>query len=199
MIDITRPIAPETRVYPGDPKVTVKRVTSIESCGYSISKLEIGSHTATHIDAPAHIFEGGRTVDELELSSLVGRAYLIDLSGKSKIGNDEMEKAFPFKDKNRCEIILLKTESSDQRFARILPDAAKWFAKNGFLTVGIDSESVDSGEGLDNHMMLFGREINIIENLDLKNVEPGYYGFVCLPLKIKGCDGAPARAILLQS
>jgi arylformamidase len=159
----------------------------------------MGSHTATHIDAPAHIFEGGRTVDELELSSLVGRAYLIDLSGKKEIGNDEMEEAFPSKDKDRCEIILLKTESADQNFARILPDTAEWIARKGFMTVGIDSESVDSGEGLDNHMMLLGKEINIIENLDLKNVDPGYYEFVCLPLKIKGCDGAPARAILLQS
>nr|WP_281033918.1 cyclase family protein [Methanohalophilus mahii] len=196
---MTQSIAPETRVYPGDPKVTVKRVTSIESCGYSVSKLEIGSHTATHIDAPAHIFEGGRTVDELELSSLVGRAYLIDFSGKTEIGYEDMEEAFPFKDKNRCEIILLKTESSDQRFTRILPDTAEWIAKKGFMTVGIDSESVDSGEGLENHMMLLRKEINIIENLDLKNVDPGYYGFVCLPLKIKGCDGAPARAILLRS
>jgi arylformamidase len=129
----------------------------------------------------------------------VGRAYLIDLSGKKEIGNDEMEEAFPSKDKNRCKIVLLKTESSNQKFAKILPDTAEWIAKNGFMTVGIDSESVDSGEGLDNHMMLLGKEINVIENLDLKNVELGYYGFVCLPLKIKGCDGAPARAILLQS
>jgi arylformamidase len=159
----------------------------------------MGSHIATHIDAPAHIFEGGRTVDELELSSLVGRAYLVDLSGKTEIGNDEMEEAFPSKDKSRCEIILLKTESSNQKFAKILPDAAKWVAKNGFLTVGIDSESVDSGEGLENHKILLGKGINIIENLNLKNVESGYYGFVCLPLKIKECDGAPTRAILLQS
>ncbi|WP_225420084.1 cyclase family protein [Methanohalophilus profundi] len=196
---MTQSIGPETRVYPGDPKVTVRRITSIESCGYSVSELEMGSHTATHIDAPAHIFEDGRTVDELELSSLVGRAYLVDLSGKTEIGNDEMEEAFPSKDKNRCEIVLLKTESSDQKFARILPDTAEWIAQNGFLTVGVDSESVDSGEGLDNHMMLLGKGINIIENLDLKKVAPGYYGFVCLPLKIKGCDGAPARAILLRS
>ncbi|OBZ34361.1 MULTISPECIES: cyclase family protein [unclassified Methanohalophilus] len=198
MIDITQSIGPETRVYPGDPKVTVERVASIESCGYSVSKLEMGSHTATHIDAPAHIFESGRTVDELELASLVGRAYLIDHSGKTEIGNDEMEKTFSFKDKS-SEIILLKTESSDQKFAKILPDAAEWIVKKGFLTVGIDSESMDSGEGLDNHRILLGKGINIIENLDLKKVEPGYYGFVCLPLKIKGCDGAPARAILLQS
>ncbi|WP_268766004.1 cyclase family protein [Methanohalophilus halophilus] len=196
---MTRSIAPETRVYPGDPKVTVERIASIESCGYSVSKLEMGSHTATHIDAPAHILEGGATVDEVDLSSLVGRAYLIDLSGKNEIGNDEIEKAFPFKEKGRCEIVLLKTESSDQNFARILPDTAEWIAKKGYLTVGIDSESVDSGEELDNHMILLGKGINIIENLDLKNVEPGYYGFVCLPLKIKECDGAPARAILLQS
>jgi len=158
----------------------------------------MGSHTATHIDAPAHIFESGRTVDELELASLVGRAYLIDHSGKTEIGNDEMEKTFSFKDKS-SEIILLKTESSDQKFAKILPDAAEWIVKKGFLTVGIDSESMDSGEGLDNHRILLGKGINIIANLDLKKVEPGYYGFVCLPLKIKGCDGAPARAILLQS
>ena len=235
VIDITVPISPSTRVFPGDPKPSIKSVYTLEVDGCAVSKLSFGSHTGTHVDAPSHILKDGKPVDNLELEGLIGRAVILDFSSKTgALSVDILEPVF--RDVGSHEgitVLLLKTKNpgfrtapgagvdlndTDTRQAEdsgnrkngengefdesvyLEESAATWIVNNGFTTVGIDSFSVDSlaSENLPAHHILLSNRVNIVECLDLSPVEAGNYFFICMPLKIVGCDGAPARAVLLQ-
>ena len=195
VIDISIGISSDMPIYPGDPKPQIETISSIETDGAKVSQISFGSHTGTHIDAPSHIFEDGNTVDRIQLDSLVGKALVLDLSNNGKvIRGNEIEVAFgQFKSIQDVTILLLKIGN----FAYLDESAADWIVANGFTTVGIDNMSVDDDSQMAVHKHLLGNGINIVECLDLCLVGAGVYGFVCLPLKIIGCDGAPARAVLI--
>lgn len=212
LIDITVPISPSTPVYPGDPKPSLKKACTLEKDGFELMELSFGSHTGTHVDAPAHILEKGKTSDQLDLSDLMGKALLLDFSsGTGGISGKALETAFKNAgDFSEVSVLLLKTKNSikstekanfetppDSRWLE--EDAAVWIVENGFKTVGVDGFSVDSvaSESLPVHHILLSNSVNIVECLDLRAVEEGFYYFLCLPLKIKGCDGAPARVLLI--
>nr|WP_304364417.1 cyclase family protein [Methanosarcina sp. KYL-1] len=225
IIDITVPLSPSTRVFPGDPVPFVEKVCTLEKEGCAVSRLSFGSHTGTHVDAPSHVLQNGLAVDKLELEGLVGEALVLDLSSvkgalKEEILKAEFEKAAVF---GCAKVLLLKTKGRLFRGEKGLkaagprdgmPEAEEGFedsayldesgaaliVKKGFRTVGIDNFSVDSlaSEPLPAHRTLLSNRINIVECLDLSSVEAGIYFFICLPLKIEGCDGAPARAVLIS-
>ncbi|HII02723.1 TPA: cyclase family protein [Methanosarcinaceae archaeon] len=236
VIDITVPISPSTRVFPGDPEPSIKSVYTLEADGCAVSRLSFGSHTGTHVDAPSHILKDGKPVDNLELGGLMGRALILDFSSKTgALSVDILESVFRnTSSPEGITVLLLKTKSpgfrtgagsdlndTDARQAEdsgnrkngekeengeldesvyLEESAAAWIVNNGFTTVGIDSFSVDSlaSENLPAHHILLSSRVNIVECLDLSPVEAGNYFFICLPLKIVDCDGAPARAVLLQ-
>ena len=195
MIDISVGISPDMLVYPGDPKPQIKTISSIETDGANVSGISFGSHTGTHIDAPSHIFEDGVTVDKIQFDGLVGKALVLDLLIKSNVitGNDIESSYRHFADISGISILLLKTGN----FAHLDRSAADWIISNGYITVGIDGMSVDDSSGMSVHKRLLGNGINIVEYLNLSAVGEGIYDFICLPLKIIGCDGAPARAVLI--
>ncbi len=196
IIDISIGISPGIPIYPGDPKPQVETISSIETDGAKVSSISFGSHTGTHIDAPSHIFKDGATVDRIQLGGLVGKALLLNFSTKeNSITGCDLEVACRlFEDTPDITILLLKTGNF------VYPDgsAADWIIENGFTTVGIDGMSVDAPLQLTVHKKLLGTGINIVECLDLHSVDEGVYDFICLPLKIIGCDGAPARAVLFE-
>ena len=195
VIDISVGISPDMSIYPGDPKPQIDPISSIETDGAKVSRISFGSHTGTHIDAPAHIFKDGVTVDRIQLDGLVGKSLVLDLSTKEKaITENNLVAAYrQFAHISGINVLLLKIGS----FAYLDGSAADWIIENGFTTVGIDGMSVDDPSQMVVHKKLLGNGINIVECLDLHNVDEGVYGFMCLPLKIIGCDGAPARAVLL--
>ncbi len=209
IIDITEGISPETPVYPGDPETVIESVASVDSDGYVVSRITFGTHTGTHVDAPAHIFEGGSNVEKIPIESLLGVALLLDLSLVSAgISAEDLDLALEKLDinaGNSC-ILLIKTVSScdfedrssleNQKF--LLSCAGSWIVDHGFRTVGVDTLSVDMAPSLENHRLFLENGINIVENLNLSETEPGLYSFICLPLKLHGCEAAPARAILLD-
>ena len=206
IIDITTGISVNTPVYDGDPIPLIAKVSSIEKDGFVVSRINIGTHTGTHIDAPSHIFENGTCVDGLDIGSFMGKAVLLDLSsGEGCIKEDELDKHYmEYADENDIDVLLIKTgvnfESSETTDfgRRLAATAGSWIIKNGFCVVGVDTLSVDSESSLPNHNLFLRNGLNIVEYLNFSEASAGIYFFICLPLKLVGCDGAPARAILMD-
>jgi arylformamidase len=211
VIDISVGISSSTPVYPGDPVPDIKKVFCIPDDGASVSSISMGSHTGTHIDAPSHILEDGKAVDGLSLDKLVGNALVMDLSDVSEtIKKSDLENIFSKLDAaDNLDILLIKTQNSNlwndfstvgmESMISLDKSAGEWIVENGFKTVGIDGFSVDVEPDLEVHRLLLKNEINIIECLNFNGVSDGIYSFVCLPIKMEGCDGSPARAILINN
>jgi arylformamidase len=192
-------------VYPGNPEIDISLQQSIAAgAGANVSTVVFGSHTGTHVDAARHFFVDGQPVDRIPLDKLVGRALLVSLSDDVRaIGEAEL-RAFDLGNHKR---ILLRTRNSAllsaPEFAKdytfLAPDGAAYLVEKGFVLVGIDYLSIEqfhSGHHR-THRTLLERSVVIVEGLDLSVPPPGEYDLVCLPLKLEGCDGAPARAILV--
>lgn len=208
VIDITTGISEKTPVYEGDPKPVFEKVSSIKEDGFMVSRINIGTHTGSHVDAPSHIYESGKSVDDLDPGSFMGRAVLLDLSsGEGPVTDIELETAYmPYSDGENADVILIKTrthssscQESPHAGRMLAATAGKWIFENGFRVVGVDTLSVDDDDSLPNHSLFLSNNINIVEYLNLKDVLSGIYFFICLPLKLEGCDGAPARAILMDA
>jgi arylformamidase len=175
-IDISTPLATGMPRYPGDPEVLIER--SVEN-GCSLTTLSMSVHTGTHMDAPLHFLAGGASIDEIPMEVGIGPARVIELGS-----------ALP--EIQTGERILCKTKSA------FTEAQARLFAARGTLLAGIDSLSVDPLDSatLPAHHILLHAGVWIVEGLDLSQVEPGEYDLICLPLRIAGADGAPARALL---
>lgn len=208
VIDLTHKIHNEMIVYVGDPKPRIERVKELSKDGVNLTKVEIGVHTGTHVDAPIHFFMKGVGVDELPVEQFIGEAVVLDLSYKqagSAICKNDLERYSNLVKKG--DIVLLYTGMSlnwDEEWARtkytyLEVDGAEWLIEKGVKTVGIDFLSIEKFNAQEpkTHKILLGSGIAIIEsiNSELRNLVGERILLICLPIKIKGSDGAPARAI----
>ncbi|MCL5257051.1 MAG: cyclase family protein [Chloroflexi bacterium] len=207
--DISMEIAEDMPVYPGDPGVEIRRVLSIdEGDPANVSLYCFGSHTGTHVDAPRHFINNGKSVDQLDLSLLVGEALVVDMTAAEReITRKDLEAHPEIKGQQK---VLFKTKNSaegrdlcvgfDKNYIAVGPEAARYLVEIGVQTVGIDYLSVEPFEqpGHVTHLTLLGNGIVPIEGLDLTGIEPGAYLMACLPLKVHGGNGAPARTILIE-
>jgi arylformamidase len=204
IIDITRPIAPGMLLYPGDPSVAVTPVSLAGEGEAAVSALHLGTHTGTHVDPPAHLLPGGATVDQLDLAMLVGPAHVVHLSGSGMITPDALAAVVPL----GCTRLLLRTHAGElwqdraptAGYRGLSAAAAEWLVAAGVRLVGIDYLSVDAAEALELpvHRTLLTAGVVIVECLDLTMVAAGEYTLMCLPLRLIGGDGAPARAVLAR-
>jgi arylformamidase len=203
--DVTVPLSKESVVYPGDPHVKINRRTKVneDESKYNLSRYSFSSHAGTHVDPPFHLIEGGITVDKLPLELLMGRARVVEVT--APVIDEPVLEEFDFTVDAR---VLFKTRNSylwsNKNFVKdyvyMTPGAARALVKDGIKLVGIDYLSVDKFEGEpETHMALLSAGTIIVEGLDLREVEPGDYELICLPLKVKDGDGAPARVILRQN
>lgn len=201
--DISLELSEETIVYPNNPKIKITKIKSIPDSSSNVSEIMIGSHTGTHVDALGHVINNSKTVEILPVDSFYGKARVLDLTScKQCITADDL-KSFKIK---KGEIILLKTQNSLRGFKEFYPnfiylteEAARYLADQGIKTLGIDSLSVQkfhSGNQKVHNIII--SSITLFEGLDLSKVAPGKYIFAGLPLRIKNCDGAPARAVLIK-
>jgi arylformamidase len=203
--DVTVPLSKELVVYPGDPHVKINRRTkvNVDEAKYNLSRYSFSSHAGTHVDAPFHLIDGALTVDNLPLELLMGRARVVEVTAPC-IDETVLEE-FDFTVDAR---VLFKTRNSylwsQKTFVKdyvyMTPGAARSLVNDGIKVVGIDYLSVEKYDAEpETHMALLGAGTIIIEGLDLREVEPGDYELICLPLKIKDGDGSPARVVLRQN
>ncbi len=192
ILDISRPLSQATPVWPGDPPVIVEPVARVEDGDPAVSRLALGTHTGTHVDPPAHFLPGTATVDALPLDVLMGPAVVAHFDSAPIDGAALESMAFP-EDAAR---VLLKTGADA---GAVTPDGARWLVERGVRLVGADTLSIEpETEEYPVHRILLGAGVVIVEGLDLAAVAPGSYELVCLPLRIVGGDGAPARAVLIR-
>jgi arylformamidase len=203
--DISVPIRSGGLVYPGNPEIDISLQQAVaKGAGANVSAIRFGSHTGTHADAARHFFDDGQTVDKIPLERLIGPALLLSFGDDVRaVGAAEL-RAKNIKGQTR---ILLRTRNSAflsqkdfvKDYTYLAPDGAQYLVDQGVELVGIDYLSIEqfhSGHHL-THRTLLERSVVIVEGLDLSVPPPGQYQFICLPLRIEGCDGAPARAVLI--
>ena len=203
--DISVPIRSGGLVYPGNPEIEIALQQAVaKGAGANVSSIRFGSHTGTHADAARHFFDDGQTVDKIPLERLIGPAILLSFADDVRsVGAAEL-RAHDIKGQTR---ILLRTRNSAflsqnefvKDYTYLAPDGAQYLVDQGVELVGIDYLSIEqfhSGHHL-THRTLLERSVVIVEGLDLSVPPPGEYQFICLPLRIEGCDGAPARAVLI--
>lgn len=203
-IDISVPIRDGMVRWPGDPAVRVHRIHAIEHGDeVNLTQLSMSAHTGTHMDAPLHYLPGADSMDALPFTATIGHARVVAVETPGPIAWHILESA----DIQAGERLLLKTRNSDRlwpgrefdpRFTALSLEAARWLATLQIRLLGIDYLSVGPyhGEGAEVHRALLGAGIWILEGLNLMAVEPGQYELICLPLRLAGADGAPARALL---
>ena len=203
-IDVSVPLRSGMVHWPDNPPVSIERMLDIERGDVAnVSRLSLGVHTGTHMDAPVHFFRTGKGIDTMPLSATIGLARVIEIRDPESIKPEEL---YPYQIQPG-ERILFKTRNSArcwqsddfvEDFVYISQEAARYLAAQQVQTVGVDYLSVGGffKDGVETHYALLEAGIWVIEGLDLSKVEPGIYELICLPLKIEGSDGAPSRAIL---
>ena len=207
-VDLSQTIEDRMTVYVGDADPKISSFKRLEKDGVNLSIMTLGSHTGTHVDAPRHYVKGGRGVDQVPIKSLVGEAVVVDFADirpGGEITASALEKRATAV--RRGDIALLYTGLStrwgDPRARRTITylggDGARWLVSKGVKAVGIDYLSVEKfGAKVPvAHVTLLSRGIPIIESLNknLSRLVGRRVLFFCLPIKVGGCDGAPARAI----
>jgi arylformamidase len=202
IIDVSVPIREDMPVYDGNPGIRLTRVQAIEDgAPANLSELELGTHTGTHVDAPLHFIAGGDAVETLPLEIMIGPAHVVDATSlEGPIDAGSLAGLDLPKDAER---LILKTMNSDlwarddftRDFIRLTADGARLLIGRGIRLVAIDYLSIGDQDA---HRVLLGSGIVALEGLDLRHVEPGPYQLVCLPLRLVGGDGAPARVVLIR-
>ena len=205
LYDATLPIHEKMVTFPGDPPFKIKPFFQRQQGdSFDLALMSLGTHLGTHVDPPVHYLAGGATVDEIPLESLVGPALVLDMRGRSQVDQQALAKA-PLGDHVR---VLFKTDngprllepSFHEDFVHLTEDGARYLVQKNVRLVGNDYLSIEryQNPGAPVHHILLKAGVVVVEGVDLLEVPPGVYEIYCLPLKIKGADGAPAR-ILLRS
>ena len=203
-IDVSVPVRTGMIVYDGDPEVRIERVTDIGRGDLAnVSRVELGSHTGTHVDAPRHFIDGAPGADELPPGALVGPALVAD--ARALPGDIDAAALAAMALPPGTERVLFRTHDGElwdrgaftRDFAGVAADAARELVAAGLRLVGIDYLSIaPSADPAPTHRVLLEAGVVIVEGLDLRAAAPGAYELICLPLRLEGADGTPARALL---
>ncbi|MGQ9917471.1 MAG: cyclase family protein [Bryobacteraceae bacterium] len=201
-IDISAPLRAGMTVWPGDAAVAVERAQSFErGDAYNLTRLAMSAHAGTHVDAPRHFLRGGEGIEAMPAEAMTGPARVVRVQGEVVRAADVPD------DLGLGARVLFRTRNSDrdlfagtffEDYVYLARDAAEKLARAGALLVGIDALSVSGfhEDPAETHRVLLGAGVWILEGIRLRGVEPGGYELVCLPLRIEGADGAPARALI---
>lgn len=206
--DISLTIGPDLPTWPSDPSVHIERVSKIEEgANANVSKVEMGLHTGTHLDAPYHFLPDGARLESLTLDVLIGPAQVVEVPEQFAEINAEVLRQVSLAE--GVQRVLFKTRNSRfwaqgekefrPDFVGITQDGAEYLVEQGVRLVGIDYLSVAPYKrSRPTHEVLLRAGVVIIEGLDLSQVRPGLYHLICLPIKFQGVEGGPARAILVE-
>ncbi len=199
--DLSVPLEKHTPYFKGDPVPLIEQYKTIERDGYNIKSMTIGTHTGTHLDAPAHFIKGGKTIDQLDLSDLRGSGTCIsyDPSGKIVLPEKHHEIIFLYTGYNTK----WSTYGTFENFTYINKEDAETLREYGVKLVGIDSPSaeIQGSKGFEAHHILLGSSIPIVENLNsltLAKLVNHSFSVEVMPILVNGGDGAPARVIAIE-
>jgi arylformamidase len=205
--DVTVPITNSLPVWPGDPPVQLvakSHLSRDKTHTVRLTTIGMGSHTGTHIDAPFHMMDDGKRLDEFPIDTLVGKVRVFEISSARSLGRAELAQL----DWREVERVLFKTENSKhwqdgefyENYVYLEPDGAEIIVDHGIKLVGIDYLSIDKfrSESHPSHFVLLSKNIPILEGLNLSAVPAGDYTLVALPLNLQDADGAPTRVILMS-
>jgi arylformamidase len=205
MIDISVPLGPLTPAWPGSAGIRLTRTKTLAAGDDSnSSRLDCDVHAGTHVDAPAHFLADGAEVDALPLDVLVGPAFVASLPEAQSVSAVDLSGLHLPQGTSR---LLLKTRNSGlwsahpgefrTDYVALTADAAQWLVDRHVQLVGVDYLSVQRyGDSARTHQVLLAAGVVIVEGLDLSRVAAGPYELICLPLRLTGAEGAPARAVL---
>ena len=204
--DISVPIKSNMLVWPGDSGVKIETLSTVKKDGVGESRFSFGSHTGTHIDAPSHFLDTDLSIDKIYLEKLIGDCRVVDLTnlGSKEILAEDIS-GLSIK---KGERILLKTGNSSLLFGKEFPknyvylslEGAQFLADKKINMVGTDFLGIEK-RGNSNHPIhktLLSAGIVLVEGLDLRKIPEGSYKIFCLPLRVVGADGSPARVILVK-
>ncbi len=196
LVDLTVTIRDSMEVYPGDPEVKISPVAEMPKDPCRLARLSFGSHTGTHIDAPAHMSLKGATLDEVPVNHFLGRAQVFPWN--TDFGQVDMRS---------LDFVLLDFGWAERRsggefyqdYPAISSRNAAILSIAGLMGVGMDTPSADNSETeLINHHILLNSGLILIEGLcNLEQLGEKSFQFVALPMKWKRADGAPCRAIAI--
>jgi arylformamidase len=207
-IDLTHKLHNEITVFPGDKQPDIKELINVNEHGAKVTFIGIGSHMGTHMDAPSHMCEGVKNLDDFDIDFFFGKAYVIDCSKQETITKKSL---LNHTDKiKKADFILFFTgkqnewgkETYTQNLTVMDKECAKWlnqFDIRGIGTDGISHDRIDANPSKEEtyvHHIFFSSEKVLIENLNnLDKIVNHIVDFVCLPLYYKNSDGAPVRAV----
>ena len=201
--DISWPLSQATTEYKNKGTIQLTSIKGFEKDGVRDSIITMGTHTGTHVDAPAHFLQDGKTIDMISLDRLIGRARVLDLmTVLESISADDLQRY----EINEGDIIILRTTNSalgvtdefHREFIYLDPSGARYLAEKKVKAVAIDYLGIERGDPEHTvHTTLMKEDIAIIEGVRLYQVPAGDYFLICLPLAIIGLEAAPARAILM--
>jgi arylformamidase len=207
IIDISVPLGSEMAIWPGSPGLQIKRIKSLERGDQAnVSQITCDIHTGTHIDAPLHFIQDGASIENIALDTFCGPAFVISLTDIKAVTADDLKTvSLPMSIKR----LLFKTRNSelwkkDEKnfypdYVALTADTAEWIVEQGIRLIGVDYLSVQRyQDSPKTHQVLLGAEVVVVEGLNLANVSEGWYELICLPLKLVGTEGAPARAVLRE-
>ena len=203
VLDVSVSLAAGIPIDPGNPEFGLHPIKRIaEGASSNVSQLTLGTHTGTHVDAPRHFFDDGAGVEALALEILIGRAHVVDMPKRGGIGADDLAAAGLREDLR----VLFKTPNSrlwsgagfKPDYTYLAESGARYLVDQGVKLVGVDYLSVEEFKkaGAPAHRALLSQGVVIVEGLNLAEVDPGMYEMYCLPLRVAGADGAPARVVL---
>jgi arylformamidase len=207
ILDISMPLHPGTPTWPGSPGVRLQWTLSLDAGDICNStRLDCDVHVGTHVDAPRHFLKDGATVDRLALARLIGPATVAYLPDEEISAACLERLALPA----TTTRLLLRTRNSEllavgatqfrEDYAACTPEAAEWLVDRGVGLVGIDYLSIGRfRDGEITHRILLGAGVVVLEGLNLSAASPGEYLLICLPIRLRGAEGAPARAILVKA
>ena len=208
IIDISLTVRSGMVVWPGDPQVKLERVSKIEDGAHAnVSSLQMSVHTGTHLDAPFHFVAGAKTIETLPLNVLIGPVQVVELADDvdlitaeviSDAGIEAGTTRVLFKTRNSA-YWLKPVQTFEKDFVAVSPDGAQALVSMGIRLVGIDYLSIAPfDDGVPTHQVLLRNEMVVLEGVNLNGVPAGNYSLICLPPKLGGSDGSPARALLLK-
>jgi arylformamidase len=183
----------------------ISEIAKGEVCNVSV--MHQGAHTGTHMDAPFHFIENGKTIEQLDLDVLIGPASVSELYGRAVITAPDLKSLDLPSGTSR---LILKTDNTTNRlifdpkfhkdYVAVAPDAAQWIVDNGIKLIGIDYLSIGpyGSDNIETHRILLSNEVVVIETLNLSHVQAGNYTLIAAPPKLSGLEGAPVRALLIQ-